>query len=305
MSSFKMQCLGLLAVSGVVGFSACGVSEVEPEQPKSSEAQPALGQTQQALWVDLYNDLGSPVATGSTYNAADEFSPPASCTDSSGGPDVSFKWTVPLTGSYTISTGAQLDSVLHIYTFSTTGLGTIKGCNDEAPGQVLVSSLTLNLTAGEVLRIVVDSYTPPTSRNGSFALNITPNFEPCPTPPGGCYLSVGTWTRNGCVYNLAPTGTACNDGNACTVNDVCSSTGACGGSPKVCNTPPGQCYSSAGTCSNGSCNYVPAEEGTLCSDGRGCTRGDSCNGFGGCSSGEDSCAGGYYCAASGGCQPLP
>lgn len=303
--SFGKQCIGLLAVSGIIASAACGISEVEPNPAKTREAQPTLGQTRQALWVDLYNEVGTPIANGNTYNAANEFTPPAGCSDGPGGPDLSFKWTVPMDGTYTINTEYPLDSVLYIYEFKADGtVGPLLGCNDDISITNLASSLTLqNLSKGKELRIVVDSYSPPRYQAGTFALNIRPEFVMCPNSPDGCKTQ-GTWTRNDCVYTLAPAGTACNDGNACTVNDVCNSAGACGGSPKVCNTPPGQCYASVGTCSNGSCSYAAKDEGVSCSDGRGCTRGDTCNGRGGCMSGEDSCASGYYCAASG-CLPLP
>ncbi|PTL76438.1 hypothetical protein DAT35_49825 [Vitiosangium sp. GDMCC 1.1324] len=278
---------------------------MEPNPAKTSEEQPTLGQTRQALWVDLYNQIGTPIVNGNTYNAANEFTPPADCSDGPGGPDLSFKWTVPADGTYKIWTNYPLDSVLHIYTFNSNGtLGALKGCNNDVSDTDLTSSLTLSFTKGEVLRIIVDSYQTPRNNAGTFALNIEPQFDICPASSDGC-TPKGVWTREGCVRNMTPAGTACNDGNSCTVNDVCNGSGACVGAPMECKSPQGQCYSSVGTCVNGSCYYAPADEGVSCSDGRGCTRGDTCNGHGGCVSGEDSCASGYYCAASGSCKLLP
>lgn len=80
----------------------------------------------------------------------------------------------------------------------------------------------------------------------------------------------------------APIGTACSDGNPCTVNDVCGSGGSCGGS------------------------NAPAD--TLCSDGNVCNGLEKCNGTGTCMAGTDappegaSCSDGNLCNGSETCQ---
>ncbi|MFP2930654.1 hypothetical protein ACLESO_36740 [Pyxidicoccus sp. 3LG] len=305
MSLFKKQWLGILAVAGVVTSAACGVDGTE-----SNQEQLPLAESKQGLHIDLYSKVnnGAPVVSGNTYGGVNDFSPPTSCASSVGGPEISFKWTVPATGNYTLSTEIPLDSVLHVYTWDNTTATDLKGCNDEAPGSVYKSSLNLNLTAGQVLRIIVDSYEPPTSRSGAFSLNIVPNFVICPQQ-SACQLGNGVWNSdaNGssCVYQNATMGTACNDGQACTVNDVCNGSGQCAGQAKVCNSRPGQCYAFNGTCnpSNGACEYE-VMEGAACSDGLGCTRFDTCNSDGTCARGEDTCSGPNYCTPTG-CQPLP
>lgn len=50
----------------------------------------------------------------------------------------------------------------------------------------------------------------------------------------------------------------------------------------TCNTPPGQCYLAAGTCSNGTCSYAPSSANTTCNDGNASTTGDTCDGAGAC-----------------------
>jgi hypothetical protein len=108
----------------------------------------------------------------------------------------------------------------------------------------------------------------------------------CNSPPGACYQSAGTCSNGTCSYSPKSAGTGCNDGNSCTTGDICNGAGSCGGSAISCNSPPGACYQSAGTCSNGSCSYAPAPYGTGCDDGNGCTTGDICNGSGACTGGS-------------------
>jgi hypothetical protein len=252
-------------------FTACGISEEPPIQGAESP-----GQVSRALWVDLNSSMGTPVVTGNTVNGSNEFAPPASCTDSPGGPDLSFRWKAPQTGSYTLTTaGSLLDTVLHIYTFSTT---TLLACNDDASASTLTSSAIVTLNAGEELRIVVDSYSPPTIKGGAFQLNIS---YTCSSSPGNCFVFPGTWNGSTCVYPVN-TGAACNDGNACTTNDVCDGRGTCGGTTITCNAPPSQCYQATGACSSGTCTYVPKLQGTACNDGNTCTTNDVCDGNGTC-----------------------
>jgi hypothetical protein len=85
----------------------------------------------------------------------------------------------------------------------------------------------------------------------------------CETPPSVCFADVGTCSGGDCTYGYA-NGVSCNDSNACTVNDTCS-TGVCSGTPKVCNTPPPpvcvnddklRTFSATGMCSSGVCQYA-------------------------------------------------
>lgn len=65
----------------------------------------------------------------------------------------------------------------------------------------------------------------------------------------------------------------CDDGDPCTDGDLCED-GECVGVPRVCETPPGQCYLPDGTCSEGACVYPTRVGG--CDDGDSCTVRDRC-----------------------------
>jgi len=132
-----------------------------------------------------------------------------------------------------------------------------------------------------------------------------------------------------------PDGTTCDDGDLCTVNDVCTS-GICGGSPKdcsylntqcqegVCDPSDGQCYpdyenyngqncdddnacTENDVCSNGICSGSPIN----CDDGNVCTD-DSCDPSSGCvyDYNNDPCDDGLFCTVNdvcsqGTCQGTP
>lgn len=103
----------------------------------------------------------------------------------------------------------------------------------------------------------------------------------CNTPPNSqCYNPTGTCTNGVCSYTTVNSN--CDDGDPCTLGDVCSA-GTCAGSPMICNTPPpADCVSSAerrvynatGTCSQGQCLY--GSSSVLCDDSNQCTTGDRC-----------------------------
>ncbi len=74
----------------------------------------------------------------------------------------------------------------------------------------------------------------------------------------------------------APDGTACNDNNACTLTDTCTS-GLCVGSNPIVCTASDACHN-AGTCdaATGVCSNPAKPNGTACSDGNACTQTDAC-----------------------------
>ncbi|HEX2875109.1 MAG TPA: hypothetical protein VHP33_27850 [Polyangiaceae bacterium] len=93
-----------------------------------------------------------------------------------------------------------------------------------------------------------------------------------------CHL-VGTCdTKTGvCSDPVAPSTTKCNDGNACTVSEMCDGKGSCGGGGAVV------CQQPADTCQTKICDSVAGcvdgpnqPNGTPCDDGSSCTRGDQC-----------------------------
>jgi hypothetical protein len=83
------------------------------------------------------------------------------------------------------------------------------------------------------------------------------------------------------VYEPAPNGTTCDDGDATTVADMCQAA-VCAGTPDV---DPPMCEGvscedgntcTADACSGGSCTHVPLADGTRCDDGNRRTGGDRC-----------------------------
>ena len=71
-------------------------------------------------------------------------------------------------------------------------------------------------------------------------------------------------------------GTACNDGDACSMTDMCMA-GACTGTNPVSCMALDQCHV-AGTCDSatGMCSNPNAMDGTSCADGNACTQTDAC-----------------------------
>lgn len=79
-----------------------------------------------------------------------------------------------------------------------------------------------------------------------------------------------------CVAVPANAGGSCDDGDPCTVGDVCDASGGCAGGPVNCSALDDVCR--VGQCNaNGACTSVPANAGGACDDGDPCTTGDACN----------------------------
>ncbi|HHW96589.1 MAG TPA: hypothetical protein GX737_05080 [Oligoflexales bacterium] len=115
--------------------------------------------------------------------------------------------------------------------------------------------------------------------------------------PGQCETTIGA-TCNGdgtCLYPPA-TGSACNDGDPCTMTDHCRADKTCAGLTYTCDAP-GPCETNVGaTCNgDGTCAYQP-DTGTACDDGDPCTTTDHCRA-------DKTCAGvSYRCEAPGFCE---
>ncbi|WP_437636264.1 MXAN_6577-like cysteine-rich protein [Sorangium sp. So ce854] len=114
-------------------------------------------------------DLGSELpltTTGSTAGQPNSIAP--SCAAASTASETVFTYTAPADGSYVISTiGSSYDTVLHVHSDGCTG--STLSCNDDSGG-LGTSRMTLTLTAGQVITIVVDGYN---SASGNFTLNIS------------------------------------------------------------------------------------------------------------------------------------
>ena len=83
------------------------------------------------------------------------------------GPDVSYSWTAPAAGTYTMSTsGTSFDTVLHVRDVNCSGAEL--ACDDDS-GPGTDSLLTVTLSAGQTVVIFADSY----GAGGTYSLNIS------------------------------------------------------------------------------------------------------------------------------------
>jgi hypothetical protein len=117
---------------------------------------------------------------------------------------------------------------------------------------------------------------------------------------GSCAYQTGV-----CSNPAASNGTACNDGNAGTINDVCTS-GICQGTDRCAGVAcsaldqchvVGSCDSLTGTCSNPN-----KTDGSTCNDSNACTHSDVCT-AGACAGAATVCAAGVDGCHAGVCNP--
>lgn len=171
--------LALLVVAGCgrLGFDAVrgdggdnGPSDVSPGDGMPPDDAAIDGPPQMIACADmnLGSALGPSVATGSIDNAGNQYS---SC--SGDGNDLTFGWFAPATATYRIDlcgSDANWDSVLSIRNGSCTGASL--ACDDDScgGGGGLQGRVTVNLTAGQGIVIIVDSLFP---QNGNYQLAIT------------------------------------------------------------------------------------------------------------------------------------
>lgn len=91
--------------------------------------------------------------------------------------------------------------------------------------------------------------------------------------PGGGPCATAGCDAGGCFVQPL-SGNACDDGMACTYGDTCNA-GSCTGTTYMCGTPP--ICRQPGTClGDGGCNFVQANNGTLCDGGWGTCQSGSC-----------------------------
>lgn len=126
--------------------------------------------------------------------------------------------------------------------------------------------------------------------------------NPCEALPNGTACDDGdpctaddVCTSSVCGGFVVPDGTSCDDGNACTVSDTCTA-GVCSGPGEVCD----QCE----TC-NVALGCVPKPDGTSCDDGNACNDGETCT-AGTCGGGApEVCPTCQTCDTIAGCQVVP
>jgi len=102
----------------------------------------------------------------------------------------------------------------------------------------------------------------------------------------------------------------CDDGDKCTVGDVCSPDGYCVGSVVSCDGVVDPCLQKQCNQATGKCD-LPSTNGTLCSDGNLCNGTETCSG-GQCVAGQplscvdaNTCNGVEVCIPATGCAPAP
>src|SRR5262249_45464159 len=110
--------------------------------------------------------------SGTTVNGVNQITN-ASC-GGQDAPDVTYLYTAPLTGSYTIDTcGSSLDTVLSVRASTCTGAALPQACNDDANDLCASngrdSQLTTSFTANQQVVIVVDGFG---DLSGLFVLHI-------------------------------------------------------------------------------------------------------------------------------------
>lgn len=98
--------------------------------------------------------------------------------------------------------------------------------------------------------------------------------DKAPCDDGSVCTADGCDPLSGCVFTPTNDGFACDDGNGCSLNDICVS-GACkpGALVKCDESNPCTTF----TCTaQGACVYENVPNGQTCEDGDACTGGDSC-----------------------------
>ena len=119
----------------------------------------------------------------------------------------------------------------------------------------------------------------------------------CSAAGGAC--TTGVCDSGACVSKVKPSGSACSDGEPCTVADGCYG-GKCSGTPLDCSGKAGVCLLAA--CKAGACVTTPVKVGTACQDGNGCTTGDACTSKGTCEGKVKNCSAKNSVCAVGTCS---
>jgi hypothetical protein len=124
----------------------------------------------------------------------------------------------------------------------------------------------------------------------------------CPESADPCLQAVCLLGVTLCTFTLL-TGTACDDGDPCSVSDTCNLLGRCEGTPKDCSELDSEC--SEGVCDEdtGECQAAPSATATSCDDDNPCTVEDECDGAGQCEGKERDCSTLTTTCTEGVCDP--
>ena len=89
-----------------------------------------------------------------------------------------------------------------------------------------------------------------------------------------CTLDLCDGATAKCSHKDVPDGGGCDDGNACTVQELCKS-GVCAGIARVCDDNNG-CTTDSCETAKGGCQFTPISGAKTCDDGSACTSKDAC-----------------------------
>lgn len=168
---------------------------------------------------------------------------------------------------------------------------------DTCAGGACVGSNAVTCTASDACH--VDGVCDPAT--GTCSTPDAPDGTMC--DDGNACTTTDVCSSGTCIGADAPMGTMCDDGNACTQMDACMA-GACIGGNAVTCTASDACHV-AGVCdpSTGTCSNPIAPDGTTCSDANNCTQTDTCV-AGTCVGGNPvTCTASDACHVAGTCNP--
>lgn len=128
------------------------------EEPSTDEALPEEGGevSQATHGGSLGSRLGNSLAVFNSCVANNEWR--TTCGGGSPSRDMSYTWTVPVTGDYVITTGgSSYDTVLEVRRTADTAV--VYACNDDRTDEVLTSHVVLrDQPKGRNLFIIIDAY---------------------------------------------------------------------------------------------------------------------------------------------------
>lgn len=141
-----------------------------PPPPPPPPPVPANNNLANAQVMPVAGCIGS--ITGTNIGSNKESGEPSHSPDNNpGGGSVWYNWQAPSTGSVNMTTlGSNYDTLLAVYTGSTIAtLGVPLAENDDVdPGVITSSTVTFNVTAGTIYRVVLDGWG---GETGNFILN--------------------------------------------------------------------------------------------------------------------------------------
>jgi probable HAF family extracellular repeat protein len=143
--------------------------------------------------------------------------------------------------------------------------GDREGHDDERNGYVPLSGHSVLIA----FRIEPAALAPPSSKCSGVVC----------APLDQCHVAGTCDPASGACSNpVKANGSACSDGNACTLSDTCQAGACVGGTPITCAAPD-QCHE-VGSCnpSTGFCSSPNKPDGTVCNDGNPATGNDVCRG---------------------------